>query len=361
MGQSATRDSFALRDRGAIPCGSPEIPLAARVAFLRTAEAYGGAAGPIGCRETHMSWVFFTADEVYKLKKPVRFSYLDFSSLERRRAACAAEVSLNRRLAPEVYKRLVPLTLRAGSMAIGGPGVIIDWLVVMRRLDENRTLEHLLLSRRLAPWQLNPLIAQLTRFYRRASKVPLSPAAHLVRWRRNLAANRPILLDPRLGLPAALIRRIDHRQRMFMQHHHDLLLARVRRRMILDGHGDLRPEHIWPEPPVTIIDCLEFSAELRAIDPLDELAFLYVECSLLGAARHGGRIARRVADSLPGCFEPKLFAFYSSYRATLRARLAIAHLLEENPRSPEKWRPLARAYLRMADRAWQHAGKANCV
>jgi aminoglycoside phosphotransferase family enzyme len=356
MGEHAARESLPDGDPGGAICLSRDIPLEAKVAFLETPAAYGCASGAVGCRETHMSWVFATANEVYKLKKPVRFSYLDFSSLERRRKACAAELELNRRLAPDVYKSLVPLTWRAGGMAIGGGGDVIDWLVVMRRLDESRTLERLLLSRRLAPWQLNPLIALLTRFYRRTPRVTVSPAAHLERWRRSLAANRPVLLDPRLGLPATLVRRIDRRQREFLQHRSGLLMARVRGRMIVDGHGDLRPEHIWPEPPVTIIDCLEFDAELRAIDPLDELAFLHVECSLLGFARHAAHVVRRVAGSLPGGFEPELFDFYCSYRAMLRARLAIAHLLEERPRSPEKWRPLALRYLLAADRAWQTGG-----
>jgi aminoglycoside phosphotransferase family enzyme len=91
------------------------------------------------------------------------------------------------------------------------------------------------------------------------------------------------------------------------------------------------------------------------VDPLDELAFLRVECSRLGATRHGDYIVQRVAAALPGGFMPELFAFYSSYRAMLRARLAIAHLLEDKPRLPEKWPPLALAYLRAADRAWQRS------
>lgn len=335
------------------------MPLAAKVAFLATPRAFGRGPGPIGCRETHMSWVFSTPDEVYKLKKPVRFPYLDFSSLERRRIACNAELVLNRRLAPDVYKRLAPLTRHRDTLAIGGPGEIVDWLVVMRRLDEDRTLERLLVARRLTPRQLDPLAALLTRFYRRAPRVAITPAMYLERWRRNLAANRSTLLDSRLALPAPLVRRIDRRQREFLRLRADLLLARVRRRLIVDGHGDLRPEHIWPEPPVIIIDCLEFDAELRAVDPLDELSFLHVECSLLGAARHGAHVVRRVADSLPGGFMPALFAFYSAYRATLRARLAIAHLLEKTPRSPEKWRPLAFRYLQAADQAWQRAGAAR--
>ena len=84
---SAPPQPISSRDREAIGGGSREVPLAAKVAFLATPGAYGGVAGSIGCRETHMSWLFSTPDEVYKLKKPVRFAYLDFSSLERRRVA----------------------------------------------------------------------------------------------------------------------------------------------------------------------------------------------------------------------------------------------------------------------------------
>jgi aminoglycoside phosphotransferase family enzyme len=142
----------------------PEVSLAEKVAFLMGPSAFGAGNRPIGCRETHMSWLFLTKDEVCKLKKPVRFPYLDFSSLERRHAACNAELELNRRLAPDVYKHVRPLTRRDRTMAIDGPGETIDWLVVMRRLDEDQTLESLLTTRCLTPRQLNPLIAVLTRF-----------------------------------------------------------------------------------------------------------------------------------------------------------------------------------------------------
>jgi len=359
MQSSAALPRTTDRDLEVTACQSREVPLDAKVAFLKSSEAYAGATGPIVCRETHMSWVFLMADRVYKLKKPVRFPYLDFSSLRRRHAACRAELALNRRLAPDIYRTLAPLTCQGDTLRIGGPGEIVDWLVVMRRLDEDHTLERLILARQMQPWQLNPLITVLGQFYRHASRIAVSPAIHLERWRRSLLANRSILFDPRLRLPGPLVRRIDRRQREFLQRHAALLLQRVQRRLIVDGHGDLRPEHIWPEPPVRIIDCLEFNADLRAVDPLDELAFIHVECTLLGAVRHGSRIVRRVAKTLPGGFAPELFAFYASYRATLRARLAIAHLLEDRPRSPAKWRPLALAYLSIADRAWHDSGRTR--
>jgi aminoglycoside phosphotransferase family enzyme len=326
--------------------GSPS--LAEKVAFLSTQAAYGRPHSAVSRRETHMSWVFLTGDKVYKLKKPVRFPYLDFSTLARRAAACRAELALNRRLAPDVYDDVVALAQSSHGLSIGGPGEPVDWLVAMRRLDERATLEHAILQRRLEPWQLDRLVATLVQFYRRASAVFVSPAAHIAGWQRSLAYNRRVLLDPRLGLPSGQVRRIDHAQRRFLDERPAIVVERVRRRHIVDGHGDLRPEHIWLGDPVRIIDCLEFNRQLRAVDPFDEIAFLAIECERLGAAWAGKYLKRRIGHALRDGLTDDLFAFYRCHRAALRARLAIAHLLEPDPRTPEKWPRLARTYLDLA-------------
>jgi aminoglycoside phosphotransferase family enzyme len=296
-----------------------------------------------------MSFVFLAGGTVYKLKKPVRFSYLDFSTLARREAACRAELVLNRRLAPDVYKSVVALVRSARGLAIGGPGEIVDWLVVMRRLDDTRTFENALATGQLAEWQLDRLMATLVDFYRRASVVFVSPEFHLANWRQSLSYNRRILLDTRVGLPAGLVRHIDRAQRNFLTERSGLITERVCHRHIVDGHGDLRPEHIWLGDPVTIIDCLEFNARLRAVDPFDEIAFLCVECERLGGKHASKSIERRAIHALQDGLSAELFTFYRCYRATLRARLAIAHLLEPKPRTPEKWPALARAYLQLAE------------
>ena len=127
-----------------------------------------------------------------------------------------------------------------------------------------------------------------------------------------------------------------------------MLAVRIRGRRIVDGHGDLRPEHIWLGDPVRIIDCLEFNAHLRAVDPFDEISFLSLECERLGSAATGEYLKRHVSRGLRDGLSEELFLFYRCHRAMLRARLAIAHLLEPNPRTPEKWPRLARIYLRLA-------------
>lgn len=295
-----------------------------------------------------MSWVFLAGDRVFKLKKPVRFAYLDFSTLGRREAACRAELKLNRRLAADVYLSVVPLTWTPNGLSIGGSGVAVDWLVVMRRLNEASTLESRLLDRRLTPQDLDRLIATLAAFYRHARPVRLTPTQHFMDWNRNLSDNRRGLFNSRLTLPQGLVRRIDCAQRRFLLAKPELFAARIHGHHIVDGHGDLRPEHVWIDESIRIIDCLEFNEKLRAVDPLDEVAFLSVECDHLGAAWASNHIRRRSLRIWDDGVSSALFCFYRCYRATLRARLTIAHLLEPNPRTPAKWLPLAHDYLRIA-------------
>ncbi len=330
-------------------CRGGDAPtLAEKVEFLSRPTSYEACPGPVVARETHMSWVFLVGERVYKLKKPVRFPYLDFSTLARREAACRAELRLNRRLAPDVYLGVIPLTATEGKLALGDGGDVIDWLVVMRRLDEGGTLEHAIAEKTIKVWQLDRLVFALVRFYRGAEPSPWSPAVHLRDWGQSLAYNRRVLLDSRLGLPAGLVRRIDSVQRRFLACRGRTLTRRILGRHIVDGHGDLRPEHIWLGDPVRIIDCLEFNARLRAVDPFDEVAFLSLECERLGASWAGDYLRRRVARGLRDGLTEELFLFYRCHRATLRARLAIAHLLEATPRTPEKWPRLARCYLQIA-------------
>jgi aminoglycoside phosphotransferase family enzyme len=328
------------------PCRSSPPTLGDKVRFLSRAATYSSA--QLVAHETHMSWVFMADNRVYKLKKPVRFSYLDFSTLDRRAAACRAEVLLNRRLAPDVYLGVVPLTFSSSGLAISGAGPVVDWLVVMRRLEENETFEAALRENRLKPLQVDRLVATLSGFYSHAPRVQLEPERYLVAWHHALADNCRVLFNARLGLPQGCVERIVQVQRRFTQERSTLLLARIHARQFLDAHGDLRPEHIWLREPITIIDCLEFDSRLRALDPLDEIAFLHLECERLGGLWAGERIRAHLARVLDDDACSGLFLFYRSHRAMLRARLSIAHLLDAKPRTPEKWPPLARTYLSLA-------------
>ncbi|ALA18903.1 MULTISPECIES: hypothetical protein [unclassified Chelatococcus] len=325
---------------------APDVPLADKVRFLCQPECLALPACTVEAHETHMSWLFLTEQHVYKLKKPVRSAYLDFSTIDQRAAACRTELALNRRLAPDVYLEVLPLRRTPDGLSFGAVGTIVDWLVLMRRLDERHTLETRAREQRLTRADAERLAARLATFYRRVRRLPVAPAVHLARWRRALLENEQLLRDPRFHLPEGAIARICRAQRAFLARRPDIIGRRARR--IVEAHGDLRPEHIWLSDPVVVIDCLEFSAQLRALDPLDEIAFLHLECERLGVRWAGEALRRRLARPLGDRSGSGLFLFYRSHRALLRARLAIAHLLDADPRTPEKWPRLARTYIDLA-------------
>jgi aminoglycoside phosphotransferase family enzyme len=322
--------------------------LARKVSFLSRPDSYSPAPETVVARETHMSWVFMAGDRVYKLKKPVKFPYLDFSTLDRRIAACQAEVSLNHRLAPDVYLGTAPLASTATGYAIGQSGRIADCLVVMRRLDENETLEALLHAHRVSQPRIQRLADNLRQFYAHASRVVTSPENYFLSLRKSVALDRQILLNRAFGLNRGAIERISCIQRRFLARRRELLQERVRHRFILEAHGDLRPEHIWLSAPFPIIDCLEFNLRLRTQDALDEVAFLHLECERLGGRWVGEALRRRLATMLGDDAKSGLFLFYRVGRAMLRARLSIAHLLDLHPRTPEKWPKLTQTYLAIA-------------
>ncbi len=112
-----------------------------------------------------------------------------------------------------------------------------------------------------------------------------------------------------------------------------------------EGHGDLRPEHIGLDGTPVVIDCLEFNRVLREVDPFDELAFLDLECRLLGAAWIGPRLSAHCVSVLHDSPPPEVMALYAAHRTLVRARLALTHLLDVSPRTPDRWKPQARRYV----------------
>lgn len=327
---------------------------AARLKFLQSPEAYGESGARPACIETHMSWVFLVGERVYKLKKPVRFPFLDFTTLKAREFFCREEVRLNRRLAPGVYLGLVALQWIEGALALvpearlplPAKGETLDWLVCMQRLPEGRMLHQLIAQGRVVPAELDALVAVLGAFYRATPAVALSPGDYLARFHYGQAANREVLLRPQFGLPDAA-QAMDRLDTALIQHA-GLLGDRAAAGRVLDGHGDLRPEHVCLLVPPVVIDCLEFNAQLRQTDPFDELAYLSLECDLAGAPWIGPRLVSGCAAALGDAPAPDLLQLYTAYRALVRARLCMAHLLDTLPRTPAKWPPLASRYIARA-------------
>jgi len=321
-----------------------------KVAFLRRPQSYPSGVERVEIIETHMSWVFLAGERVYKLKKPVRRSFLDFSTLEARRLDAEREVRLNRRLADDTYIGVVPLVRDgAGRLRLGGEGRVVDWLVEMHRLPESLTLSAVIAAGTLRPQDIDRICGVLLEFYRRRPPLSLGDAEYRQLFADAIAENHEVLARESFGLPAEILRRLTSQQLRFMEEQGELLEARTAGGRVIEGHGDLRPEHVFLTDPPLIIDCLEFNREFRIIDPVDELTYLGLECERLGA----GWIAAHVLDSYrretgDDCC-PELVTFYRLFRCCLRAKIAVWHIEDHTVDNHEKWRRRAEEYLRLAE------------
>jgi aminoglycoside phosphotransferase family enzyme len=320
--------------------------------FLQSPAAHVPLAGgpwDVQTLETHMSWVFLAGPHVLKLKKPVRFPFLDFSTLAAREAACREEVRLNARLAPDVYRGVVALQWHEGQFTLVPQAAALtgrrtlDWLVWMRRLPQGRMLDQAIADGSVGPAEIDALIDVLVGFYRRATPIPVQPEEYLSRFQREQAVSREVLLRPQFDLQgaAAALDRLD----LALARHRDLMQRRAAQARIVDGHGDLRPVHVCLLQPPVVIDCVEFNATLRQVDPFDELAFLALDCDMAGAGWIGPRLVQGGVSALGDAPPAPLLQLYTAYRALLRARLAMAHLLDVQPRTPLRWTPLAQRYV----------------
>jgi len=319
-------------------------PLRDKAALLARPATYGPGVAAVETVETHMSLVFLAGLTVYKLKKPVVYPFLDFSTLAARERNCRDELRLNRRLAPDVYLGLSKITREAdGTLALDGRGEVVDWLVRMRRLPAGRTLDQLIARKTVTAEQVDAIADVLAGFYAGAERGRTSADEYVQQLRSEHAVSRKVIGSFENGFAGALL---DDVQR-FLDEDHALLRARVAAGRVVDGHGDLRPEHVWLATPPLIIDCLEFNERLRQVDPFDEITYLGLECARLGAEWIGPRLLQTLSAALGDAIDARLVRFYARYRACVRARLALAHLAEPSPREPERWQPLARAYLRL--------------
>lgn len=296
-----------------------------------------------------MSWVFLAGERVYKLKKPVRYSFLDFTSVAARELDCREELRLNRRLAEEVYLGVAPLTRREdGGLSIDGEGRPIDWLVVMRRLPRARMLDCAIGAGAVSLAEIVRVAERLVGFYKGAQPADLAPDAYVAGFVEEHVRNASVLTAPEFALDGAEVERILRFVEDILHSHSDLLKRRVASGWIVEGHGDLRPEHVCLGDPPVMIDCLEFNRRLRLVDPVDELTYLGLECSRLGASWIEPillDVYRKRSGDAPSS---DLISFYRTYRACLRARLSLVHILEHDQRKPEKWLPLARRYVELA-------------
>jgi aminoglycoside phosphotransferase family enzyme len=322
------------------------------MSFLRRPDAYPEPTREVSVVETHMSWVFLADAHVYKLKKAVRHEGLDFTTPDLRRFNCFEEVRLNQEMAPGVYLGVVPLTRDAdGRLSIGGQGIPVDWLVHMRRLPLDRNLEAIIRGGRT--WTDQPAIREaarrLARFYRAATPASVTAAVQRARLEAGVGGDLEALSAPRYGLPLDRIEALVGAELAFLERRAALFEQRVLAGHIVEGHGDLRPEHVWIDGEPAIIDRLEFDPTLRVLDPADELAFLDLECERLGAPHVGGWFLEAYVQETGDEPPVPLLRFYRVYRALRRATISARHLDDPTVTDPDRFAARARRYLEMVE------------
>ncbi len=281
--------------------------------------------------QTHTSWVIVLEEVVYKIKKPVNFSFLDYSTLEKRRENCEREVILNRRLCPRVYIGVVPISEVKGRWVIEDDSNVVEWAVKMRRIPE----ESLLVSR---------LEKTTEREIKEVAKVVAE--FHLSSERRDEFGRPEVMkfntdenFEQTRKYVGITVSREDYefirdRTNRFYEVYRDLFYKRIREGRIRDGHGDIRLEHVaFLKEGVCIFDCIEFNERFRCGDVLNDMCFLSMELDLFGREdlrrAYEEEYLRITKDPEANIFLP----FFKCYRAYVRGK--VNSFLLDDPHLPE--------------------------
>jgi aminoglycoside phosphotransferase family enzyme/predicted kinase len=340
---------------------------AALVAAMVRPEFYLERPSTVELRQTHISYVFLAGGNVYKIKKAVRFPFVDCTGLESRRHFCFEEVRLNRRLAPDVYAGVVPIMRTAGGFALGE---LIDergrdadehnqdayeYAVKMRRLPDDRMLDRLVAQGSAGPEEIHLIAERLARFHR--------DAAAAQGWNCGSAAAVSKMVSANLDecerfeshtTNRAQLNALGEYNRKFLATHWALLNTRARDGHVREGHGDLRCEHVCISTAgdLAIVDCVEFSERLRYADVACDIAFLAMDLDRLGAQALSKELINSYARLTGDSQFAALVEFYKCYRAVVRAKVESLRSIEIEvpPVERERARELAHQYFALASR-----------
>lgn len=297
---------------------------------LQDPACYDHPAGPVRVIETHISWILLTGEWAYKIKKPLNLGFLDFSSLDKRLHACCDEVQLNRRLAPDIYLDVVPLTGSPAAPRVNGSGTPFEYAVKMRQFPEEATLDRLDAVGNLGAQHVEAIASTLARFHldtcaRAGEDSPWgSPEAVWMPVAQNFAQIAPRLVDP------DDLARLDALQRWSTAEHvrlAPLMASRKRDGFVRECHGDLHLGNLaWVDNQLLVFDCIEFNPGLRWIDIQSEIAFCYMDLLQRGHAEWAWLFLNTWLDATGDYAGLDLLRYYAVYRALVRAKVSTIRL-----------------------------------
>jgi len=318
------------------------------VTFLASPSTHRGAA--VERIDTHASIVFLAGVRAWKLKRAVQYDYLDFSTIERRKAMCEAEVRINRRAAPALYRGVVSVTRRPdGSLALGGSGAPVDWLVEMVRFNQDGLFDRLAGRGALDLALMRPLATAIAQFHHGAERRSDHGGTRGMRW--VVDGNTAGFSEQGGGIldPAACVE-LTRSSREELERHRSLLDARREDGYVRQCHGDLHLRNIvLLDGHPTLFDAIEFNDEIACGDVLYDLAFLLMDLWRRRLPRHANVVWNGYLTDTADLGGISLLPFFLSCRAAVRAKTtATAANLETDPRRKSELHDLARDYLAMA-------------
>lgn len=303
--------------------------------------------------ETHISWIILTGDWVYKLKKPVNFGFVDFSTLELRQAACHEEIRLNRRTAPLIYDAVVALADDADCPQFGATGPVIEYAVRLRQFQQEHLLERCLARQELTTEDIDSLACAVADLHRQAAVAPIAskfgtPAAI------RSAVDKCLEHLGDESLPAPLRSQVEPLAEWTRSEWTRLTVTFVRRRqagLVRECHGDLHLGNLvrYQGQP-TLFDCLEFNPDLRWIDVMSDVAFLVMDLCDKAAEPLAWRFLNRWLEQIGDYDGLNVLRYYMAYRALVRAKVAALRLGQEGlePTEAKHQRELLVSYVELA-------------
>jgi hypothetical protein len=293
------------------------------VKALLEPKAYPEVTKRIELIQTQMSFVFLTDDYVYKVKKPVNLGYLDYTTLGKRHFYCQREVELNRRLCPEVYLGVVPITRDRGAIWVAGKGKIIEHAVKMRRLPQEAMMDVLLAKNQVSPEMLTRVAQKLVAFHQKAkTNANISAFGDINAITQNAEENFT-QTEKYIGktISKEKYQRIKRYTEGFIKKNTPLFRKRIKEGKIRDCHGDLHAAHICFTNGICIYDCIEFNDRFRYCDVASEVAFLAMDLDHYGRADLARSFVSAYLAESRDTELRKLLNFYQCYRAYVRGKV----------------------------------------
>lgn len=298
------------------------------ISELQDASAYSHEVATIRVKQTHSSVVFLTGEYAYKVKKPVDFGFLDYSTLERRRRYCRLEIELNRRLCPDIYLDVVPITVQGARLRMGGTHAPVEWAVRMRQMRDADMLPARLAAETIGAREIAKIAGRLADFH---GKARCGPATRENDARAAIA--RTIEMTMRVMREAAYGTSNDENASAirgwfdrFLRTQETLLTLRASKGRIRDCHGDLRLQNVCLDERfdggIQVFDCIEFNDALRYIDVAADMAYLAMDLDLAGRADLRLKLIDGYVQASGDAGLPSILRFYQAYRAVVRGNIA---------------------------------------